>query len=180
MGMKFEGKVTVSFDALITKLSSPEMQRGAAIGLNEHIREQEKRAANFIAGYTNQPQGLVKGATSSVKATPGAVMSAKVVVKYPRISAGENTHRSWTRGSAGAVHGDWRGRVSPGSFTIAKWDGAIFKRTTSKRYPLKKIWGPILASELTQEDRPNIGKMRVFMDQDALACILKHVGRAIG
>lgn len=180
MTIQIEGRITASLDLFINGLANSQaIQAGAALGLNEHIRLQEKNAVNFIAAFTRQPKGIVGGATRSVKAAPGPVMSAKVVTEYPAIPAGQHTGRSWDRSAPGATHGDWKGQMLPRTFTVARWGGAIYERTGSSRKPIRKMWGPVLGNELAKENRPNLGRMEAFMSRDALNRIMKQVGKSL-
>lgn len=180
MSVKFSGKATFSSDFFINGLSQENIRRAAARGLNEHARAQERNTINFLTGYTNQPKGVVQKAAKVIHAGAGGMMSAKVTMTAAAIPAGQYTGRSWSPGSAGASHRDWQGRTLPRTFTVKKWGGAIFQRQGKKRFPLWKIWGPVLPAELLQEDRPNIARMRAYMDRDLLPRVMGHVSRAIG
>jgi len=180
VAVEVEAKTRFSIDFLINGLSNSQaIQQAAARGLNEHIRLQERNAVNFLGAFTNQGTGRVQSVTKSVKAAPGPAMSAMVVVADKAIAAGEHTGRSWSRGSAGATHRDWKGQMLPRTFTVARWSGAIFQRKSKSRFPLQKIWGPILPNELRKESRPNIGRMRAFAERDVLPRVMKHVGAAL-
>lgn len=180
MAVQIDVKSRFTLDILINGLSaSQEVQQAAARGLNEHIRLQERNAVNFLGAFTNQGSARVAGVTKSVKAAPGPAMSALVVVNDKAIAAGEHTGRSWSRSAPGATHRDWKGQTLPRTFTVARWGGAIYERTSSTRKPIRKIWGPILANELRKESRPNIGRMRAFAERDVLPRVLRHVGAAL-
>jgi hypothetical protein len=180
MGVQIEAKTRFSVDFLINGLSnSAAIQQAAARGLNEHIRLQERNAVNFLGAFTNQGSGRVAAVTKSVKAAPGAAMSALVVTKDKAIAAGEHTGRTWSRSAPGATHRDWKGQMLPRTFTVARWGGAIFQRKSSKRFPLQKIWGPILPNELRKESRPNVKRMRDFAERDVLPRVMRHVGAAL-
>lgn len=181
MGVKVEARKNfASVDVFLQGLgSSAQIQRAAADGLNEHLRMQERNAVRFIGVFTNLGQGRVQQVTKSVLASPGPVMVGKIETRDKAIPAGELTGRTWSRSAAGATHKDWRGQTLKGSFTVRRWGGAIFARTSEKRFPLKKLWGPVLPSELARETRPNVGRMRAFAQQDLLPRVMRKVSAAI-
>lgn len=156
------------------------LQRAAAIGLNEHSQHQKKRSTTFISAWTGIGAGRVGSGMRVIPAVPGAVMETSVAISDRGIPAGEHTSRSWNRSMPGATHGDWPGRgkrILAHTFTVRRWGGRIYARTTAARFPLKRIWGPYLPNELTAENRPNLDPARAFAVQDAMPRVLKQIMR---
>jgi hypothetical protein len=157
MGVRIEVERKGGFEKLMNLVGDPaQIQRAMSRGLNEHIRAQERQATNIVGAQTGLGAGRVRRVTTAIPSTPGAVMQALVRVNDKAIPAGAETRRSWNRSMAGAVHGDWptytrKGGLMAGTF-MAK--GAIYARTSKKRGPLKKIWGPVLPNELLRKDMP--------------------------
>lgn len=166
---------------LVTKLNSPALQQGAARGLNEHVRLQERQAVRLLSSQTRVPTGHVGSVTRPIMAHGGGgSLEASVQVKDRPLELGEKTSRSWSRGSAGAVASDWKTRTYPGAFTIAKRGGAIYVRTTKKRFPIAKLWGPVLPNELRRRDQPTLPAAERLARSDLEPRVLRHITRALG
>lgn len=58
----------------------------------------------------------------------------------------------WSRGTAGASHAAWnRGQMAKGAF-MAPGKAPVFKRTSSERLPIVRVWGPNLAREVERHE----------------------------
>ncbi|KAB0269052.1 hypothetical protein [Microvirga brassicacearum] len=168
---------------LIKRLEGPEIRSAAARGLNEHVRLQERQAVRLLSAQTKIPAGRVAAVTKSVKASAsgGSSMEASVDVRDASIPLGQFTYRSWSRGDAGASAGDWNGKTYKGSFTIAKYGGAIFaRRPGAKKWPVIRLWGPLLPSELRRADMPTLPAAQRLADTDLERRVLRHLVNVLG
>lgn len=185
--IKIETTVIGTFE--ISGISDPAMMQAAMIGLRKHMRLQERSAISFLGGFTSQGAGYVAGKTKMwVTGGAGGAVGVIQVTDKP-FGAGIRTGRSWTRGSAGATHRDWKGKLSKRTFIVRRWGGNIFSRlpkdpTTRagrrKERFVKKIWGPVLRNELRKENRPNVPRMRALAERDALNTIMAEIARVMG
>ncbi|WP_342361393.1 hypothetical protein [Terrarubrum flagellatum] len=185
MGLKIDARIDRPADlASISKLlGGPAMQAAGARALTEHSEQQEKRSAAFISGFTGVPIGRIRGVMKVRPAAPGAVMESAVELKDAAIPLGEFTYRSWSRSMPGATHGDWPGsgkRTLPGTFSVPRYGGMIYRRATSKRFPIVKVWGPVLPNELAKKERPNYPLAEAFAAQDLAPRVIRHIMSAMG
>lgn len=73
---------------------------------------------------------------------------------------------------AGVSAAPWNTRrVFPHTFLNAKMGGHVFKRTTSKRFPVQKLWGPALPNEMVRPEAAAIFQSGVAA---ALPARLEH------
>lgn len=181
--IRIEGARLREFELIIKKLGEGRLiQQAMAKGLNEHIRHQEKQAVTMVGAQTGLGRGRVQSISSIRFATPAPAMSAEIQFSDHAISAGSLTSRAWNRGMPGAKHGDWpsytkKGGMMKGTF-MAK--GTIFRRTSSARLPIVKVWGPVLPNELLREDMPAYPAAGRLVDADLEKRVIRSVMYAFG
>lgn len=168
--------------AMQAALGGGAIQEGARLGLNEHVDEQRRQSVVRISAFTGVPQGYVGSKTRTLKATGGTTMVAGVETKDKALNIAQFGKATWSRSMPGAEVSGWNVRkIYPGAF-VAK--GKVLKRKTDKRFPLKAIWGPVLANELLRRDWksavPNPVMAERFMEQDLAARVLRITAVKLG
>ena len=162
----------------LMKMESPEIQRAAARGLNEHAGEQRRQSITRIVAFTGIPKSRVGGETKVIKASASKAMTAVVENKDQATTLGEYGSPVWSKLMTGAEAMTWnRRRVFLGTF-FAK--GEVFIRTTKERYPLAKLFGPVIPNELSKPSRPNVPAATKFVAMDLEKRITRMVLVALG
>lgn len=165
----------------LKRLDNPALARAMRQGLNEHVRLQERQAVTMVSGQTKIPTGRVKSISRVMAARGGGgAMQAGVEFKDAAIPLGEHTFRSWSRAMPGASAGDWTTKTYPGTFAVPRWGGRIYKRISKGRFPIQRIWGPVLPNELLRPTQPALPAARRLADTDLERRVLKHVLNALG
>jgi hypothetical protein len=178
------------FQAFIKRLSDPRIQQAAAIGLNEHAQEQRRLSVVGISAYTGVPKGRVSGHTKVIKASASSTMEAKVVTSDVAIPLAEYGNPVWVRdltpgkfgGSVSSMRGaeatGWNVRRQfPGAFVAG---GQVVVRTSSERYPLKRLSMAVLANEFAKPTRPNVPAAERYAAIDLEQRVLRQIIRVIG
>lgn len=184
---------SAGFESFIKSLSDPRIQIAAALGLNEHTQEQRRLSVTGISAYTGVPKGRVSGHTKVIKASASAAMEAKVVTSDVAIPLAEYGNPVWVRdlnpmadGKPGGSVSSMRGaeatgwnvrRQFPGAFIAG---GQVVVRTSSERFPLKRLSMAVLANELAKPSRPNVPAAERYAAVDLEQRVMRHVIRAIG
>lgn len=164
--------------ALVRRLQNLDMAVPAARGLNEHAEEQKRQSIVRISNFTGIPNGRVSGGMSIKRAVPAPSMTATVESRDQAISLGEYGSPTWSRSEAGARATAWnKTRIFPGTF-VAK--GEVMARQTSARYPLQKLYGPVIPNELSKPTRPNVPASEAFLALDLEKRITRHIIVALG
>jgi len=154
-----------------------EIKRGMSRALGEHLRMQERQAVTLLAAQTSLPGSRV-GGTTRVRHSSSSLVG-RLQVRDESVPLGELTSRSWSRDAVGATAGDWKGETYPHTFTVQRYGGRIYKRTSSKRFPIVKVWGPLLPNELLRPDMPTRPAMERLVESDLVPRVLRHVVKVI-
>lgn len=179
-GLKVDARIERLHEmtALVRRLQNLDMAVPAARGLNEHAEEQRRQSVTRISNFTGIPNGRVSGGMTVKRAVPAPSMTATVESRDRAISLGEYGNPSWSRSMAGAQATAWnRRQVFPGTF-VAK--GEVLSRQTSARYPLQKLYGPVIPNELSKPSRPNVPAAEAFLALDLEKRITRHIIVALG
>jgi len=182
-----------NFTAFLGKIGGPEIQRAAAVGLNEHAEEQRRQAVTKISAYTGVPRGRVSSKTKVIKARPGGSIEAAVRTSDTAISLAQYGNPVWKRdlnpmadGKRGGPVSSMRGaeatgwnvrRQFPGAFVAG---GQVVVRTSKASRPLKVLSMAVLANELAKPSRPNVQAAQAFAAIDMERRVMRHVIRALG
>jgi hypothetical protein len=181
------------FSAFIKRLSDPRIQQAAAIGLNDHAQEQRRLSVTNISSYTGVPKGRVSAKTKAIKASASGNMEAKVVTSDVAIPLAEYGNPVWVRdlnpmsdgifgGSVSSMRGaeatGWNVRRQfPGAFIAG---GQVVVRTTSARFPLKRLSMAVLANELAKPTRPNVPAAERYAAIDLEQRVIRQIIRVLG
>lgn len=96
-------------------------------------------------------RGAIADRVRPVIASPGKMSAgARVQGRHLRITRADFA-AAWRRSWPGGRHKAWaRGQTAKHSFMMAtgKRAGILVTRTTSRRYPIKPLWGPNVAREV--------------------------------
>ena len=168
--------------ALMSGIGDGRIQHAAALGLNEHAGEQRRQSVVRVSSFTGIPVGYVGGKTRVRPAAPAPVMDARVVTRDAAFNIAKFGGASWNRSMSGAQATGWNvRRIYPGSF-MAK--GKVLRRKGEARYPLKAIWGPVLANELVRRDWksavPNPVMAERYMQADLAQRVLRITAVKLG
>jgi len=184
MGLRVKAETHrfLSVEALAANLGSDMLQHAAALGLNEHTQEQKRQSVVRISAFTGVPSGYVQSKASIRSASPGPVMNSEVRVRDKALNIGQFGSPVWDRSMTGAEFSGWNvRRTVAGSFVR---NGKVMKREGEKRYPLRAIWGPVLASELLRTDWkssiPNPEMAERFMASDLTARVFRIMSVKMG
>jgi hypothetical protein len=180
MGLKIDARLErgSGWTVLMNGLGTPKLQQAAAAGLNEHMRLQERQIVRLMAGQTKIPAGRVASVTRRRGAGGGAYTEAAIVVQDAAIPLGQYTFRSQTPG--GVTAGDWNTKTYPHTFTIKRYGGFAYRRVGRKRFPVQKVWGPVLPNEALRTDQPAFPAFERFAMSDMQQRVLKRVMAALG
>ncbi|MCZ8103992.1 MAG: hypothetical protein O9972_39625 [Burkholderiales bacterium] len=180
-GFTASARVT-GLHTVILKLQSGALRAAAARGLNEHIRLQERQAVRLLSAQTRIPQGRVQRVTkaSFASGSGAGALEASVDVNDAAIPLGKETSRSWSRSAGGATAGDWRTHTYKSTFIVPRYGGAIFvRRPGAKKYPIIRVWGPVLPNELRRPSQPTLPAAFRLANTDLEARVLKHLSSAL-
>lgn len=101
-----------------------------------------------LAKQVGVKYGTVKAALRQQRASFGS-LTYKIIAKGPALSLKEFGARQTSKGASAAP---WNTRrVFPHSFIAPGMGGHVFVRTTDKRFPVKKLWGPAIPNELVRD-----------------------------
>lgn len=177
----------------LRKLGGPELQRAAALGLNEHAAEQRRQSVTTISAYTGVPRARVSGKTRVIKARPGPAMEAKVRTSDTAIPLAEYGNPVWVRdlnpmadGKRGGPVSSMKGAEATGWNVRRQFAGAfvaggqVVVRTTKASRPLKVLSMAVLANELAKPTRPNVPAAEAFAVIDMERRVMRHVIRVLG
>ncbi|MDQ0510893.1 hypothetical protein [Ancylobacter amanitiformis] len=156
---------------------TPEIKRGLSRAMGEHLRLQDRQAVTLMAAQTKLPTSRVSGATSVRHSSSSLV--GRLRVRDESVPLGELTSRSWSRSAAGATAGDWDTKTYAGTFIVPRFGGRIYRRTGKGRFPIRRVWGPLLPNELLRPDMPTLPAIERLVESDLAARALRHVVKVI-
>lgn len=156
---------------------TPEMRRGLSRAMGEHLRLQDRQAVTLLAAQTKLPGGRVSGATNVRHS--GSSLVGRLQVRDSSVPLGELTSRSWSRSAPGATAGDWDTRTYEGTFIVPRFGGRIYRRTSKARFPIRKVWGPLLPNELLRPDMPTRPAIERLVESDLAERALKHIVKVL-
>jgi len=173
---------TDTFERVVRALgNAPEIRGAMARGLNEHLRKQHSQAKTLIAVQTGIGQGIVASGASVRFANAGSLEGA-IRQQGGAFEAGEKTSRSWSRSDPGAKHGDWPTYTNKGGRMKDTFmaNGKIYRRTTSKRLPIARVWGPVLPNEMMRQDMPARAGADRLVGADLERSVIRAIMHAFG
>lgn len=152
-----------------------EVKRGLSRAMGEHLRLQDRQAVTLLSAQTKLPSARVSGATSIRHSSSSLV--GRLRVRDESVPLGELTSRSHSRSAPGATAGDWDTKTYDGTFIVPRFGGRIYRRTGKGRFPIRKVWGPLLPNELLRRDMPTLPAIERLVEQDLAARALRHVAK---
>ncbi len=100
-----------------------------------------------LAKQTGLKYGKVKDTIKTHRATYGRLVY-RIVSRAGWTSLKEFGARQTSKGVSAAP---WsRRRVFPHTFILPSLGGHVFERTSSKRFPIRKLWGPAVPAEMVK------------------------------
>jgi hypothetical protein len=133
------------------------VERFEAAGVN--IKPAMSRAINWtgdrartqvmrsLAKQTGLKYGKIKDTVKTHRATFGRLVY-RIVSRAGYTSLKEFGARQTARGVSAAP---WnKRRVFPHTFIVPSLGGHVFERTSSKRFPIRKLWGPAVPAEMVK------------------------------
>lgn len=141
----------------------------------QRIRTRLERSIKQWTGIRRMAD--VRKRMTKVIATPGKMRAGVLVEgRHFRITKA-NFGAAWRRSSPGGTHAAWnRPQTAKGSFMAfkggAKYGGGLlFKRTSSKRLPIKPLWGPHPVKEMRKREpfvRAVVTQQAMWFNREAL------------
>lgn len=96
--------------------------------------------------------GAKYGAISKALMRRGASAGNPVYRIVARAAAMSLKEFGPVRTASGVSAAPWnKRRVFPSSFIVAKLGGHVFVRTSRRRFPIKKLWGPVIPNEMLRD-----------------------------
>lgn len=177
MATKLELTVDFKFEPvrqLVDRVAAPKVNRALATAVNGTLGNVRTQAAKQIRVKSSLPAKDVKRGLSIWRATANNLAGNVRGVGKPH-SLKRFKPRMTKRGAVAKV---WGTRQSfAGAFTNDFLGGHIYKRTSKKRYPIKKLYGPGVAQVMAQEEvfsaLQQIGQERLS------ANVIRQLDRAI-
>jgi hypothetical protein len=184
MGLKInvDASRMATLTAFVGKLQDSEAMRLAmSQGLNEHLAKQKTDTITTVAAQTGLPKGMVE-AGASVRRSSAATLTGAVVMKGGAVFAGAKTSRSWSKGDAGAKHGDWPTYTRKGGMMAHTFIayGRIMRRTGKGRGPIHSVYGPVIPNEMLREDMPNMKRAEESVSMDLAKRVLRAMQARLG
>lgn len=119
-----------------------------ARALNRAGTQSRTAIIDALVGQTGLKKGEIRKAFSFVPASSGR-LAVRIVARGPHTSLARFGARRTARGVSAAPWG--KRRVFPSTFIVAKLGGHVFVRTTAKRFPVKKLYGPAIPVEMVKD-----------------------------
>jgi hypothetical protein len=128
-----------------------------------------------IVQWTGIPAGTVAAGMSKKRAYAGGLTGA-VIVRGKHYKINGMFNAAWGGPStAGGTHNAWRNpQTAKHSFMVG---GTLKTRTTSKRFPIKSLWGPNPAREVIRHAGYVQGQMNTIMATLVVPEIVRGVDR---
>jgi hypothetical protein len=125
--------------------------KNAPLAIRRALNWTGERAATQVtrtlAKQTGTKYGTVKAALVRIPAG-FARLTYTIRAAGGFLSLKEFSPRQTAKGVSAAPWG--KRHVFPHAFILSKLGGHVFVRTSSKRFPLKKLWGPALPAEMVK------------------------------
>lgn len=119
-----------------------------ARALNRAGTQSRTAIIDALAGQTGLKKGEIRKAFSFVPASSGR-LAVRIVARGPHTSLSRFGARQTARGVSAAP---WaKRRVFPSTFIVAKLGGHVYVRTSRKRFPIKKLYGPAIPNEMVKD-----------------------------
>lgn len=134
-------------------------------------RTQVKRV---LVKQTGIKYGEINKAIRTIGSTPATLT-------YRIVARGDETNISLfgaSQGKRGVSAAPWGKRhVFKSTFIVARFSGKVFKRTSSKRFPIKQVYGPNIARELVKDESAAAFKAGSSLIADRVA---HEIARVLG
>jgi len=101
-----------------------------------------------ISKETALPYGRIVAETRSTRSNP-LKLTYRIDARGRPTSLSEFKPRETARGVSAAPWG--QRRIFPGTFIVDSRGGDVFKRQTPSRFPITRLWGPIVPKEMVRE-----------------------------
>jgi hypothetical protein len=147
----FEVKIDArGFDRMQRRLAQTgiEIKPALARAINHTGDKATTQVRRTLARQVGLKYGRIKEATRTFKAAVGRLVY-RITSRGGYTSLKEFGARTTLRGVSAAPWG--KRRVFPHTFIVASLGGHVFERTTSKRFPIRKLWGPAIPAEMVKD-----------------------------
>lgn len=148
--IEFDASDLIKFEQVFRKIGNqaPHAIRRALNHTGDKARTQ---VARQLVKQTGATYGAVRAALNSRPASYGN-LRYEIVARGSAISL---KHFSARQTKPGVTAAPWNmRRVFPHTFIVKKLGGHVFVRTSRKRFPIKKLWGPAIPNELVRGHTP--------------------------
>lgn len=122
--------------------------RAAANALNVVVRRVRNTAIDEVHKVRRTKKGIVKRAFGLIRAK-NWLLTAIVPSRGTVVPLRDYGARKTTKGVTANIEG--KRKLWPGAFKIDKYGGHVFQRTTGKRLPIKKRFGPSIPTALAKQ-----------------------------
>lgn len=137
--------------ALLAKLQPPRSHRALSVAVNDTLRQVRRGAVRTVGKESGLKRADVDKAVtikpySTAKTLSGTVRGSGAPIALFKFQA-RQTRRGVTAKAWGAR------KTYPGTFVATMRSGhtGVFKRTSSKRLPIKELWGAGVTQTMTEE-----------------------------
>lgn len=143
--------------------------------MNQRLNVSYTAVARTTAKETGLPVGETKKAMRKDRASPSD-LTISIRARGGFLSLKRFAARQVRKGVS---HKAWnRRQVNKGAFIVGKMGGHVFTRTTDKRFPLRKEYGPSIPNEMVKGE--SFGAMMKAFGDGFADRVMHELGRVIG
>lgn len=131
---------------------APARGKGAMrMAINDAGNYARTRVIRTLATQMGVPVSTVRQGLTTRPAMRELIYELGSVGGYMSLKSFDATQRR-----AGVSARPWgRRKIFRGTFVIPRFGGHVFRRTTSARFPIAKLWGPAMPQELVRDKVPD-------------------------
>lgn len=131
--------------------ASPAAQTAMSRAINDAGNYARTRVVRTLATQMGLAQGTVRQGLTTIPARRSLVYELNSTGGYLSLKSFDAQQRR-----AGVSARPWgRRKIFRGTFIIPRFGGQVFRRTTSARFPIVKLWGPAMPQELVRDKVPD-------------------------
>ena len=139
--------IRVRYERMVRRVGEGLAKEAFARALTHETEKIQTQVRRAIHKQTSIPLSQVRYGTHVRPATP-SVLTAIIEANGRHLSLKEFKPRQFSYGTRAKV---WnRSQKFPSAFIVAK-NGHVFKRLSSKRLPIEKLWGPSIPVEMLKD-----------------------------
>lgn len=132
----------------VEDLASPKSRKGLAMALNHTLAKTETQVNRALVRQSGLKYGAVKAAMKRFSGN-AANLQGEIKGTGNHVPLKAFGARKTAKGVSAAP---WNTRrVFPGTFFVQRYGGDVFRRTTDKRFPVKKLFGPAIPKEMVKD-----------------------------